>query len=318
MEEFLIMLKNVTMLVFLAMPGFIIVKSKLLKNQDSNIVSKVVLYISVPFFIITSTLNVDLTGSLALKFLIIALLYSAGLFLLFFVSIIFLKKGNDKLLRGLERFCVIFANNGFLGLPLAEAVFGQANLELISLIVVINVINNIFLMILGGYMFSGDKKTISLKAVLTSPTLIAFVVGVALNLVKVKSIFPEAYSYSEYFKNIITPLSMTVLGMKFAGISISKIFSNKRVYYISLLKLVVLPCIIMAILVVVDIFISIDINIIYAMFIGFATPTASLATSLADRYNVGEEESTLYVLGTTLFSVITLPVLYYFLNLFIL
>ncbi len=318
MEEFLIMLKNVAMLVFLAMPGFIIVKSKLLNSQDSNIVSKVTLYIAVPFFIIGSTLNVNLTGEIALKFLIIALICTAGIFILLFISRFFLKKSKNELQRGLERFCVVFTNNGFLGLPLAEAVFGQTIPEVLSLIVIINIVSNIFLMIMGGFMFSGDKKSISIKSVLTSPVLIAFIVAIILNLTNVKSIVPEVQTYSNYFKNLVTPLSMIILGMKFADISLSKIFTNSKVYYICLLKLIVMPCIIMAIILVLNIFVTIDKNIIYATFIGFATPTASLATSLADRYGVGEEESTLYVLGTTLFSVITLPILYYLLNLFIL
>ena len=37
MEEFLIMLRNVLMFVALAVPGFLLVKAKLLKTEQSNI-----------------------------------------------------------------------------------------------------------------------------------------------------------------------------------------------------------------------------------------------------------------------------------------
>ena len=66
----------------------------------------------------------------------------------------------------------------------------------------------------------------------------------------------------------------------------------------------------MAILFGINAIVNIDAGIMFAIFIGFATSTASLATSLSDRNKVGEKEAALYVLGTTLFSVITLPILY--------
>ena len=140
--------------------------------------------------------------------------------------------------------------------------------------------------------------------------ILHFLIAIIINLIGVKEVSSEVIYYSNYIKSLVTPISMTILGMKFADVKISSLFTSKRLYYISFLKLVVVPAIVIAIMLVINIFVAIDNGIIFTMFIGFATSTASLTTSLADRYKVGEQEASIYVLGTTLFSVITLPILY--------
>ena len=309
MQEFFIMLKSVIIFVLLAVPGYIAVKTKLFKSEDSNVLSKLALYVAVPFFIVSSTVSIDLTGKMAINLLLVALFYSAFTVLTIFLAKLFIKKDNEKGLSGLERFCVIFANNGFIGLPLAEAVFGS-NSPILAYIVVINVINVTMLMVLGSYMFSGDKSSIYFKGIVKSPAIIAFVIAIIINLIGIKEVSSEVVYYSNYIKSLVTPISMTILGMKFADVKILSLFTSKKLYYISFLKLIVVPIIVMAIMLVVNMFIEIDNGIIFTMFIGFATSTASLTTSLADRYKVGEKEASIYVLGTTLLSVITLPILY--------
>lgn len=309
MQEFLVMLKNVIIFVLLALPGYIAVKAKLFKKEDSNIVSKLALNIAVPFFIAASTLGINLTGEFAVQLLITGAVYSAFVVVLFFLAKVFIKKGDNNKLAGMERFCIIFSNNGFIGLPLAEAVFGAGSVVLAH-IVVINVINNVLLMVLGPYMFTGDKSTISFKGIVKSPVLIAFVLALAVNLIGIKEVTGEVLYYSNFLKNMVTPLSMTILGMKFADVKISSFFTTKKLYYISFLKLIAFPVIIMGILLIVNIFIPVSQELMFTMFIGFGTSTASLTTSLADRYNTGGKEASIYVLGTTLFSVITLSILY--------
>ena len=90
------------------------------------------------------------------------------------------KVQNEKT-RGIMRFCMIFANNGFIGIPLAKAVFGDGS-AVMAYLIILNVINNVMLFTLGIFLVSGDKKTISVKKGLMNPVLISFLIGVALNL----------------------------------------------------------------------------------------------------------------------------------------
>ena len=54
-------------------------------------------------------------------------------------------------------------------------------------------------------------------------------------------------------------------------------------------------------------------DIIIGFFIAFAMPTAGLASTFADRYDGDTENAVSFTLGTTLFSIATIPVLYWIL-----
>ena len=58
-----------------------------------------------------------------------------------------------------------FSNNGFLGIPLAVAVFGAAS-PIMTVLVILNIITNVLMYILGIYLVSGDKSKINLKKAL--------------------------------------------------------------------------------------------------------------------------------------------------------
>ena len=47
------------------------------------------------------------------------------------------------------------------------------------------------------------------------------------------------------------------------------------------------------------------------MLIGFACPTAAMATALSEKYDGDTENAVIYTLGTTVLSVITIPLLYW-------
>ena len=54
MDALWIMLKNVIVFVALAVPGFILVKSKMLTQAQSGALSKLLMYVGMPFLILTN------------------------------------------------------------------------------------------------------------------------------------------------------------------------------------------------------------------------------------------------------------------------
>ena len=172
LEAFLPMLKNVLVFIALAVPGYILVKTRVLKQEQSGVLSKLLMYVGMPFLILSGTIGVELTGETALN-LVYALLIATGLTLVFFfISILLVIKeknrGDDQLwnkkVDGMERFCSIFSNNGFLGLPLAIAVFGGES-SIFAYVVVFNIVTNTLMYTIGVYLVSGDKKTIDVKSI---------------------------------------------------------------------------------------------------------------------------------------------------------
>ncbi len=310
MAELIIMLKNVLIFVLLAIPGYVLVKTKLLKLEDSNVLSSLLLNIGMPFLVFQCVLEVELSNKNLISFLIVSIIFVLSLFLSVIIVKPTLKIEKDTNQKGVMHVASIIPNNGFLGIPLAVALYYDSAPIIISLIAVMNIWNNLFLLSYGTFLISRDKKYVSVKGVLTNPILIAFILGLLFNVLKITSFLPELTQFSNHLKNIVTPLSMIILGMKFASIKITDIVKNKKFYMVAFLKLILLPIFIVGTTVLISQFVNLSNEIIIAIFIGVATPTATLTTTLADKFNLDCKNASVYSLGTTLFSPITIPILY--------
>jgi predicted permease len=146
-----------------------------------------------------------------------------------------------------------------------------------------------------------------------NPVLIAFIAGIGLNLLKVTTYVPEIATFSGHFSNVVTPISMTILGMKMAELKFTTLFAQKGMYYISAIKLVAVPALAVGVTLLIRLLFAVDNEIILGVFIALAMPTAGLASAFSDRYNGDTENAVAYTLGTTVLSVATIPVLYWLL-----
>ncbi|MBQ8295270.1 MAG: hypothetical protein IJX87_02415 [Clostridia bacterium] len=59
MSAFITMLKNVSVFVLLAVPGWLLVKTKFLKAEQSDALSKILQYVGLPFLVLNSLLGVS-------------------------------------------------------------------------------------------------------------------------------------------------------------------------------------------------------------------------------------------------------------------
>lgn len=62
---------------------------------------------------------------------------------------------------------------------------------------------------------------------------------------------------------------------------------------------------------------SLNADSVIAFFVGFAMPTAGLASAFSDQYDGDTDNAVIFTLGTTVLSVVTIPVLYWVLRLFV-
>ena len=158
-QAFFSMLTSVAIFVALALPGYILVKTKTLKVEQSLPLSKLLMWVGMPFLILSSTLTLDLKNATLLKGIGISIGVTVGYAVLwFFLSARLSKRQGESKKQGMIRFCMTFSNNGFLGIPLAAAVLGDGT-DAYSYLVIANVITNLLMYTLGVYLISGDKQT---------------------------------------------------------------------------------------------------------------------------------------------------------------
>lgn len=311
-DALIIMLKNVIVFVALAIPGYLLIKTKLLKKEQSGALSMLLMYVGMPFLIFSSTINnITINTELLATIGIVLGIGVVYTFAMFFVSKPLSKMEREQKTQGMMRFSSVFSNNGFLGIPLAMAVFGAGSMALM-VVIILNIVTNVLMYTLGIYLISGDRKAISLKKAFLNPVLIAFVIGIIANLLNVKGYVPEVATYSTHFSNLVTPISMTILGMKMGGVKFLELFKSWKTYYVSALKLVVFPMIIVAIVFVLNqVTAIITPDMVLGVLIAFAMPTAGLASTFSDNFGGDTENAVAFTLGTTVLSIVTIPLLYW-------
>lgn len=318
METLFIMLKNVIIFVLLAVPGYLLVRGKMLGQKESGTLSKLLTNVGMPFLILSSTLKLEFSGAFTRSMVAVGVAGALFIVVMFLLSAFMVPGESDPKRRGMMRFCMIFTNNGFIGIPLARAVFGDGT-AVMAYVIILNIVMNVLMFTLGVYLISGDKNTINVKKALLNPVLVSFIIGILLNLGGVSAAVPELQTYATHFSNIVTPISMVILGMKLAGVEMGRLFSSWQMYYVSLLRLVVFPVLGVAAVALLTRVPGLGFNAdsIVAFFVGFAMPTAGLASAFSDQYDGDTDNAVIFTLGTTVLSVVTIPVFYWVLCLFV-
>lgn len=317
MSTLILMLKNVLIFVLLAVPGYLLVKGKLLKPAESGTLSKLLTNVGMPGLILSSTLKLTFTGEFARSLIAAGILGVVLTVAMFFTSGLFVRKEADPLRRGMMRFCMVFANNGFIGIPLARAVFGEAS-PVTAYVIILNIITNVIMFSLGVTLVSGGKGGVSLTKAALNPVLLAFIAGVILNLTGVSALLPEVQTYVTHFSGIVTPLSMLVLGMKLADVPLPRLLTSRRMYLVSAVRLVIFPLAAAALTLLLTLLpLPVSADTVTAVFIALAMPTAGLASAFADRHSGDAENAVIFTLGTTVLSIATIPLLYSLVNLIV-
>lgn len=312
MDTLIIMLKNVIIFVLLAVPGYLLVKGGMLKQAESGSLSKLLTNVGMPFLILSSTLKLEFTGEFARSIVMAGALGAIFTVLMFLTSALLVRREADAKRRGMMRFCMVFANNGFIGIPLARAVFGEAS-PVLAYVIILNIITNVIMFTLGVYLISGSKSAINARKAVLNPVLIAFITGVILNLSGIPARLPELQTYATYFSNIVTPLSMVILGMKLAGVELPRLFSSQQMYFVSAVRLILYPAAITLVMLALRQIsaLALTADSVIGFFIALAMPTAGLASAFSDQHNGDTENAVIFTLGTTILSVVTIPALYW-------
>lgn len=300
-------IQKMGMLFLIMMTGYIGNKAGVLDDEGNKKFSSLVVNITAPAIILASSADADSLGSKkdALVVLLVAtLMYAFLAFAALFVRKLFrLEKGSE----GIYRFMTIFGNNAFMGYPVVQAVFGDNALFYAA---IFNLPNNILAYSYGIWLLtSGRSKTghFQWKNV-CNPGVISAVTTLLLFLCGIK--LPSfAVDTLECVGNITTPMAMLVIGSSLANIPIRSVVKSIRIYLFSLWKLLFLPFLIWLIAnPILQNKIVLGVLVVIA-----AMPCATIAVMLSNEYGGDAETASKYVFMSTVLSVITIPLVTFFL-----
>lgn len=215
----------------------------------------------------------------------------------------------NKARMGICRFMLAFGNVSFIGYPVCDAVFGSKAVFCAS---VLNIPFNLLVFTIGVSFINGGKaKSAFSPKLILSPCVIASLIAVVIAIARIKMSVPVG-EWFHLLGDLTTPCALLIIGSSLSHIPVRDMFGNRFVYSMTLLRLIVLPLAVGAVLALMGInpFVS-DVAVVLS-----AMPVATNGIMLCLQYGKDERVMTQGLFFTTLMSVVTIPLVAYVASLF--
>ena len=308
MELAMITFEQVGILFLLIFAGFIAVKTGAIKPEGRKVLSDLLVYLIMPCMILNSyfmELNAEMLSNLFLSFGLSTFLLLLAVVISILVT---LRRKDDN--KKIIRFACTFSNAGYMGIPLIQALYGTEGTFYASAFLTMF---NVLLWTVGCVMVNDKVKPKEIiKSILSTPVLYGVVLGIIIYLCRIPVpnfiVQPVAA-----IGNMNTPISMLIIGMIIAGSNMKFILLNKDIWFTIAIRMVLIPAISVALFYLFG-FSGMTAKVVL---IQAACPTAAITSVFAIRYGHNEDVAAGAVVLTTLFSIITLPLLAMLLQMYI-
>lgn len=299
-------LQQVIIMVLIMAVGMICYKLKVITHEGSRELSNLLLLIVNPILVLLSYQQ-DFDMRLLKGLLIAMAMTAAAMILMILLSqLLIRKKGNKE--YAIERLSASYSNCGFMGIPIVNGVFGAEGVFYLTAVITVF---NILLWTHGLIMLKGhDGERISGKEIaknVANPVVIAAMVGLVLFIagIRLPALLTEGLGYVSAMN---TPLAMLIAGITLAQADLKKVLTSVRIYYISFLKLVLYP----VLLLLAFYWLPLSEVLTVSVLLSLACPTAAAGTAFALRFHKNSVYSSEIFAVTTLFSAVSLPLLMVF------
>ena len=291
---------QVVILYLIAFVGFFADKSKIFVRADATKLVDLIFNLILPFAIINSFLSMERTKE-HIRGLIVSVLLAAltHLFAIAVTSLCFRKR--QKAERGVYHYAIVFSNAAFLALPLAQSVVGEEGVFYSSCYVAVF---NVLAFTYGISQISAGKAKINLKSLFLNPGSVSVLIGIPLFLLQVK--LPDfLLDTMARVGACNSPMAMIVFGTFLANCNFKNFFVKKEVYFVSFLRLILIPVIMLFVFKL----IGVSGNMFIALTISASAPVATNTAMYAAKYENDTALSSELVGQTSIFSIATMPVI---------
>ena len=272
---------------------------------DSKAISTMSLYLMTPLLVFQTFYTNKLTYD---YFYIVIYAFGLCLILILIVcAISYLKKYDIKETCGLILGSV-FMNNGNYGTPVALLLFGTAGFDYAIILMVIQSIVmstiGIYVAARGSDIVGGIKDTLGI--VIRMPVAYGAIFGLLFQYIGI-TLGSSLMTTINLVGSAAIPTIMLVLGMQLAKISL-KNMEYEKISYAILIKLIAAPLIAWAI----SALLPINPLLKQLMIIMAGMPAAANTTMYAIQFNTKPEFVSVCTFVSTVLSLVTLPIIFYF------
>ena len=208
--------------------------------------------------------------------------------------------------RCVLRLSAVFSNAGFMGIPLEHAIFGDDG---VFFGIVYVAVFNLFMWSWGVCtMKGGDLRRLDraqLRTILVNPGTIGIAAGLPLFVFSVR--LPAVVAGPvDLMAGLNTPLAMLAIGYHLAGAKLGGVLKSGGALVAAAVRLVAFPFAFMAVLWTMRE--SLDRTMMLSLVTAASAPVAAMVSMFAAKFDRDVDMSVGLVSGTTLLSIVTMPV----------
>ena len=295
---FITVFTQVSVLMLMIAVGFIAAKAGIMTEAGAACCTDIALIIATPCVIIKSLMRrfdaavmKSLLLAVALTLLVQVLMITLGTLLL---------RSRDLRRQRTLRFGSIFANCGFMSLPLQEVMLGADGTLYGSAYVIMF---NLVVWSYGVYLISGDKRYIQPKKLFVNPGIAGLLIGLIIFVFSVP--VPRVLSSTvNYLAAIYTPLPMLIIGYHLSKTNVLKAFKDVKCIIAVLLRLIVYPLVSLGVLYL----LGVRGTLLVSVIISLSAPVAAVTTMFSSKFGGGDTALSVDMVSlSTVLSIITMP-----------
>lgn len=300
----LAMFEQVFILVTFCVIGYILCKVKLVKPDQSKVLSVVLIYILFPLMSFKTFSGQFTVAYLQEKGFL--LLVSLGLIpvVVIMAKLISRLLGGEPYERNVNEYSMSMANIGYMGYPLAEAVYGTAGMLDCMMF---GLPMTMYINTVGYNMLTAGNGQKSLLQKIFTPSMFGILAGCLVGITGLK--LPNTvFEIAKMGSDCVAPISMMLTGMAISQFSIKELLCNKKVYVICAVRLALMPVLVWVLVKLCGFtFALLPAVLLYAMPCGMNTIVFPKLVDKDCRLGAAT------VLISTIVSMVTIPICLYFL-----
>ena len=291
-------LAEMMVLLFAILCGFAANRLGILGGETDQRISKLLLNVTMPAMILGAVCTGETLPepSVVLGVLKVSLVFYALEFA--FALAVPPVLGGTPGQKGVWRYTLTFPNVGFIGYPVAVALFGP---EALFYAVILVLPFNLLSFTLGPLMLAGARR-FSLRQML-SPCVAASVAALILALARLRP--PEMVGEAlEFVGGVTVPLSLMFVGSLLAGLSLGRLLASPRLWALTAVRLLAMPVALFPILRAM----GTETMILGIAITQMAMPAAVNGSLLCMEYGGDAECMAQITFVSTLASIVTIPI----------
>ena len=293
------LLSMVATLALLLLAGYITGKLGITDEVSTERLSTLIVKLGQPFLIINALVSQEFTHEnlmTGLKILLLGLCMHAGMAVIAYLLARPIKDFDE---RKLSEYSMFFANCGFIGFPIVNSIFGAEGLFYGAFYLVSF---HLFVWTWGIVILARGREDIKItpKKIILNYGTLPCAIGFALFCLNLP--LPSfATSFISYLAEICTPISIIISGANLSRRSMKAMLKNKNVYYVNLVKLVVMPVLVILALH----FLGLPQYMVVFGGIMAAMPCPAVVTMFGEMYRISPGYASELVGSSVLFCVFT-------------